>query len=112
MSGDNQKPRRLVIRMPNWLGDADMAMPAVVAVRAALPDVSLAVAAIPSIAPLFEENTGLRQQELIVVDKSNELSRLREGKFDVILLLPNSFHSAWIAKRAGIPHRWGYRAAA
>jgi heptosyltransferase-2 len=35
---------------------------------------------------------------------------LAEGQFDTALLLPNSFLSAWIVKRANIPERWGYRA--
>jgi heptosyltransferase-2 len=34
---------------------------------------------------------------------------LRERRFDVGLLLPNSFRSAWLLKRAGVKERWGYR---
>ena len=30
------------------------------------------------------------------------------GGFDAALLLPNSFQSAWVASRAGIPERWGF----
>ena len=109
MSGDNRVPQRIVVRMPNWLGDAVMALPAVVAVRGAYPEASLVIAAPPSIAPMYEEDTGVGQQALIAVEKSTEAASLREGKFDTLILLPNSFHSAWIGRRAGIPHRWGYR---
>ena len=112
MSGDSRVPQRIVVRMPNWLGDAVMALPAVVAVREAHPEASLAIAAPPSIAPMFEEDTGVRQQALIAVEKSTEAASLREGKFDTLILLPNSFHSVWIARRAGIPNRWGYRSSA
>jgi heptosyltransferase-2 len=111
-AADQRAPERLVIRMPNWLGDAVMALPAVAAVRGAYPEAWLAVAAIPSIAPMFEENTGVSQQEILTVEKSSEASMLRAGRFDTILLLPNSFGSAWSARRSGIPNRWGYAASA
>ena len=39
---------RLVIRAPNWLGDAVMALPAMGALRAAFPAAHVAVAAIPA----------------------------------------------------------------
>jgi len=34
---------------------------------------------------------------------------LAAGRFDIALLFPNSFRSAWITRRARIPERWGYR---
>jgi heptosyltransferase-2 len=102
---------RLVIRAPNWLGDAIMALPAMGAVRAAFPTAHLAVAAIPSIAPLFQEQTNARQDQVVVLqNQKEEAGALAEGKYDAILLLPNSFRSAWTAKRAGIADRWGYSA--
>jgi heptosyltransferase II len=101
---------RIVIRMPNWLGDAVMAIPAAAAVRAAYPTAHLAIAAIPAIAPMFAEHTAVAPQQLLVVDKQTELAALRNQGFDTILLMPNSFRSAWVAKRSGIPNRWGYSA--
>jgi heptosyltransferase-2 len=101
--------RRLVIRAPNWLGDAVMALPAMGVVRRALPDARIAVAAIPSIAPLFEESTNAGQNELVVVkDPRDEVKALAAGEFDSALLLPNSFRSALTVKRAGIRERLGY----
>jgi heptosyltransferase-2 len=110
MSADSRAPRRLVVRMPNWLGDAVMALPAVSALRDAYPDAHLAVAAIPSIAPMFEELTPVRQQQVLGVDKAHEADGLRAAGADTILLLPNSFRAAWVARRAAIPERWGYAA--
>jgi heptosyltransferase-2 len=104
---------RLVIAAPNWLGDAVMALPAVADVRRTWPDAHLAVAARPSIAPLFSLVPGVNQ----VVDlplKSGPAPATAHAlgghAFDAALLLPNSFHIALAAKRAGIPERWGYRA--
>jgi heptosyltransferase-2 len=102
---------RLVIRAPNWLGDAVMALPAMGAVRAAFGGAHVAVAAIPSIAPLFEEETSAEQNSVIPLpDPAAESRALAAGGFDAILLLPNSFRSAWAARRAAIPERWGYSA--
>jgi heptosyltransferase-2 len=108
MIEDVHVPHRLVIRMPNWLGDAVMALPAVAAVRAAYPDQHIAIAAIPSVAPMFEERTAIAPQQVIVVERANEAERLRAGRFDTAILLPNSIRSAWVARQAGIPHRWGF----
>ena len=47
--------KRLVMLAPNWLGDAVMALPAIAAVRRTFPRSTLAVAALSSIAPIFEE---------------------------------------------------------
>ena len=100
---------KIVIRAPNWLGDAVMALPAMEAVRRAVPDASVAVAAIPSVAPLFEEQTSARPDSVVIVSgRRPEARELRAGGFDTILLLPNSFRSALTARMARIPERWGF----
>lgn len=104
-------PSRLVIRAPNWLGDAVMALPALAAVRAGLPDANITIAAIPAVAPVFEEETSAAPDAVLTLpDRKREAATLAEGKFDAALLLTNSFRSAWTVKRAGIPERWGYAA--
>jgi heptosyltransferase-2 len=100
---------KIVIRAPNWLGDAVMALPAMEAVRRAMPDASIAVAAIPSVAPLFEEETSARPDSVLAVSgRHTEARELRAGGFDAILLLPNSFRSALAGRLARIPERWGF----
>jgi len=39
---------------------------------------------------------------------ATDIARLREAACDTAVLLPNSFASAWLVKRAGIAERWGY----
>lgn len=102
--------RRLIVRAPNWLGDAVMALPALEAIRTAFADRTLVLAARPSVAPLFEEETPARPDEILVVDRARETAQLRDARADAILLLPNSLGSAWTASRAGIGERWGFRA--
>jgi heptosyltransferase II len=89
------------ILAPNWLGDAVMALPAMADVRRASPGASIAVAARPAVLPLF----GLVRD----VDEAIPIGDLSRRKFDVAILLPNSFHAAFVAYRSGIPERWGYR---
>jgi heptosyltransferase-2 len=103
---------RVVVRAPNWLGDAVMALPAIGALRAAFRGATVAVAAIPAVAPIFEEETPARQDELLVVTRKDERARLEAGRFGTIVLLPNSFRSAWVARQAAIVERWGYAAGA
>jgi heptosyltransferase-2 len=92
---------RIAIFAPNWLGDAVMALPAIADVRRALPAATIAVAARQSVMPLFALVADV--DEVLCIDA------LRGRAFDAALLLPNSFHSALVAYRAGIPERWGYR---
>jgi heptosyltransferase-2 len=101
---------RVIVRAPNWLGDAVMALPALAAVRRAFAGRTLIVAARASIAPLFEEGTAAAPDAILTVDRAREAEQLRAAGADAILLLPNSFRSAWTARRSGIAERWGYRA--
>jgi heptosyltransferase-2 len=103
---------RLLIRAPNWLGDAVMALPALAAVRRAYPASTIVVAARAGVAPLFRERTGVAANEVVLVDERGEAGQLRAVGGDAVLLLPNSFRSAWLARLAGIRERWGYRASA
>jgi len=102
---------RLIVRAPNWLGDAVMALPAVTAVRRAYPASRVVVAARAGVAPLFRERTAAAPNEVVVVDERGEAAELRALRGDAVLLLPNSFRSAWVTRLAGIRERWGYRAA-
>lgn len=102
---------RLIVRAPNWLGDAVMALPALEAVRRGHAAATIVLAARAAVAPLFEEDTPAGPNEILVVDGAREAAQLRDAKADAILLLPNSLGSAWAASRAGIAERWGFRTA-
>jgi ADP-heptose:LPS heptosyltransferase len=62
------------------------------------------------VAPLFEEITAAAPDALIVLDKRREAAQLGEARADAVVLFTNSFRTAWVARRAGIAERWGYRA--
>lgn len=98
------------MRAPNWLGDIVMALPALAAVRAHFQDAALAVAVPAALAPIFTAVAGVDETLALPRTLRGEIGALGGGRFDAALLLPNSFRAAWVAWRAGIPERWGYRA--
>jgi heptosyltransferase II len=107
----------MVILAPNWLGDAIMALPAIADVRRKSPNSSIAIAARPAVAPLFHMVTEVNEVMVLEPRRTGTPwagwrdagAGLRNQQFDVALLLPNSFQSAFSASRAGIAQRWGYR---
>ena len=94
----------IVVLAPNWLGDAIMALPAIRDVRRHFHGQPLAVAARPSVAPIFRAVPDV--DRIVVLERGSESSSLRG---DVGILFPNSFRSAWILKKSGVKERWGYR---
>jgi lipopolysaccharide heptosyltransferase II len=111
-------PAGVLVMAPNWLGDAVMALPALSDVRRAFPSARLAVAARPGVADLFRLVPFV--DELVVLrwngrwwerrGLEGDAVQLRELGSDLAILLPNSFASAWLVKRAEVAHRWGYAA--
>ena len=100
----DQRPATIVIVAPNWLGDAVMALPAIRDVRRHFSGASLAIATRPSVAPLFRVVPGV--DRISVLERKTTASVLSA---DLGILLPNSFRSAWLLKRAGAKERWGYQ---
>ncbi|MGE0393235.1 MAG: lipopolysaccharide heptosyltransferase II [Vicinamibacterales bacterium] len=104
-------PERIVVLAPNWLGDVVMAEPAVAALRRAHPAAHLAVAARASVAGVLAFVPGVDEVVTFPAGATTrvEAARLAAGRFDTAVLLPNSFRSAWVARRAGIRRRAGFR---
>jgi ADP-heptose:LPS heptosyltransferase len=67
---DATRVSRLVIRAPNWLGDAVLALPAIGAIRRHFADARLTVAATTGVAPLFREDTDARPDEVVELAES------------------------------------------
>jgi heptosyltransferase II len=99
----------LVVRLPNWLGDTVMALPALAALRAARPD--RLVTAIGPWAPLL---TGQAVADVLLRYPRDGRKRrrldaaMRAIRPDAAVLLPNSFESALAARRWGARIRLGY----
>ncbi len=100
----------LLVRSPNWLGDAVMALPAVRNLKTAVGAQPLAVAAPEKLAALWEACPFVDQ--VVALPQPKNLwavaGLLREGKFASAVLLPNSLRAAGEVFAAGIPRRAGY----
>lgn len=106
------------MRSTNWLGDVVMSLPALRALRRSFPDAHLGVMVYSKLAALFE-GTG-ECDEVVAFDRPSRrllggwsergalYSRLRSGSWDLGVLFPNSFSSAWYLKRGGVRRRVGY----
>jgi heptosyltransferase-2 len=110
-------PPSTLARLPNWLGDIVMALPAWHALRA-WPAAGRTTVAVPaSLAPVAAMIEGVDEVlPLAAAGKAwgaafdGDVAKVRAGRFDRVVLFTNSFGSAWMMSRAGVPERWGYRA--
>jgi len=101
--------RSILVRAPNWVGDAVMSLPALGGVRQVFPQAAITVLAVPRVAPLFSEHPEVAEVILYPPgpEKWRRLWALR-GRFDLALALPNSLESALGLWLAGAPARVGY----
>jgi len=94
----------------NWIGDAIMAMPALQEYRRLHPEVELTVLARGILADLWKLH---RAPDRVIAYRGRPglvhplFSELRGHAFQQAWILPNSFRTAWIARRSGIPVRTG-----
>jgi len=116
MGLDKQRVKRLLVRSPNWIGDAVMCEPACGALRRLFPAAEITLLAKPSIAELLQgnpsfdriltyENTG---RHAGITGKWALASRLRRENFHLAVLFQNAFEAALLVFLAGIASRYGY----
>jgi len=103
---------RIIVRAPNWLGDAVLATPVLKALRERYRDAHISLAARESVVDCFLHNHAV--DEIIKLPDRNSLGywkkalKLKAGNYDMGILLPNSFNSALFFYAAGIRERIGY----
>ena len=108
--------RRIVIRGPNWLGDAVMCEPALSQVRTLFPQAEITLLVKPGIADLLAQHPEVnrtlvyddRGRHAGLVGKWTLAAVLRRHRFDLAILFQNAFEAALISFLAGIPRRFGY----
>ena len=77
--------QKIMVRAPNWIGDAVMALPALEALRARFPEAELVVVSKPWVSELYGQHPAVSRQ--IVYDRegqhcyicSNAIARLKQG---------------------------------
>ena len=108
--------RRIVVRGPNWLGDAVMCEPALNQVRTLFPQAEITVLVKPGIADLLAQHPAVnrtlvyddRGRHAGLIGKWTLAGVLRRHRFDLAILFQNAFEAALISFLAGIPRRFGY----
>jgi len=105
---------KIVVRVPNWIGDVVFALPALRSLSAHFAGADIRIAGPAWAADLLSgtEFAG-KTISLGAAGKPGHwrgpAAALRAEAFDVGILLTNSFSSAFFFRRAGIAERWGYR---
>lgn len=112
----NESPSRILVRAPNWIGDAVMCEPALRGLRALFPSAEITLLAKPAIAELFIAYPGI-DRRLVYDDRGIHAGlsgkwtlagQLRQHRFDLAVLFQNAFEAALLTWLAGIRRRYGY----
>jgi len=112
----NDSPSRILVRAPNWIGDAVMCEPALRGLRALFPKAEITLLAKPAITELFIAYPGV-DRLLVYNDRGTHAGlsgkwtlagQLRRHRFDLAVLFQNAFEAALLTWLAGIRRRYGY----
>jgi heptosyltransferase-2 len=105
---------KIAVRVPNWIGDAVLSLPALAALKAGRSEAEIWVVAQEWVKDLF--TSGTPADGVVTLSGGTSLGglrsaarRIRQEGFDAGLLLTNSFGSALVFALARIPKRWGYK---
>ena len=110
-------PGKILIVQPSWVGDAVMATPTLRALRERFPQAHIAYMMKRYVKPLYG---GMPWADQIITYRTGKTrsktgkglldlaGRLRAARFDLAVLLPNSFKAALVCKMAKVPRIVGY----
>jgi len=104
---------KILIRGPNWVGDAVLAIPAIKAVREHFSTADITLLVRPWVAGLFTsapfiDKVWSEDKPSSLADWTRITRDIRLRHFDLAILLPNSFESALMIFLGGVRHRIGY----
>jgi heptosyltransferase-2 len=106
---------KIALFLPNWIGDAVMATPAIRAVRLEYPSAEIVAVVRPYVADVLA-GLDLIDRVLLHNPRGNDrelrgwrfVRQLRSERFDVALLMPNSLRSGWNGWLSGAARRIGF----
>jgi heptosyltransferase-2 len=108
---------RILVQAPNWVGDFVMATPAFRCIRRGFPAARISVLLRPYLAklldgaPWFDETIPYEPSaggDAGVRGFVRKMRELRRGRYDLAILLTNSFRTALVARLAAAKVRLGY----
>jgi heptosyltransferase-2 len=105
--------KKILIRGPNWVGDAVLAIPAMKAIREKYPEAEITLLVRPWVAGVFTaapfiDKVWSEPRPGGIGDWLRISRGIRKKHFDLALLLPNSFESAAMLFLGRVPQRVGY----
>ncbi len=107
---------KIAVFCPNLIGDTVMATPTFRALRQGFPAATIVGVIKPRVAPTLDATPWFddwirfdpKDHRDHAADRGGRQPAAPRERFDLAVLLPNSFRPAWIAWMAGIPRRVGY----
>ena len=113
---DKKAIKNILVRGPNWLGDAVMCEPALRGLRTLFPDAQIALVGTPAVADVFAGHPAVTR--VLTYDTKGRhaglsgkwvlAGQLRRQGFDLAVLFQNAFEAAFLTFLAGVPRRYGY----
>jgi heptosyltransferase-2 len=110
-------PQNIIVRMPNWIGDFVMAIPVLIDLRNSFKDARITAMCRAPLGELLKEDSVV--DEIFSFTKAsgfarrvgprNVIEKLREGQYDLGVLLTNSFSSAWLFWQGRVKNRLGFQ---
>ncbi len=108
--------KRILVRGPNWLGDAVMCEPTLRGLRSLFPEAQIALLVKPYVAEVFVGHPAVTR--VLTYDSKGRhagltgkwalAGQLRRQGFDLAVLFQNAFEAALLSFLAGVPRRCGY----
>lgn len=111
-------PKRIIVRMPNWIGDLVMATPVLADLKQKFPDAELTAMCKAPLADLLKYHPyidglyGFKKGRGVFARRGsvrNVVHKLHAGNYDLGILLTNSLSSAWWFWQGNIQVRIGYK---
>lgn len=101
---------KIVVRGTNWIGDAVMQIPALRELRRLFPEAQITLATRDWARGIFEDADFIDDFLTIEPKESvfKQAKKWRKRKFDLAILLTNSFQTALVSRLAKVKTRFGY----
>ncbi|KIC77256.1 hypothetical protein DB41_CO00250 [Neochlamydia sp. TUME1] len=112
----SKPPKNIIVRMPNWIGDAVMATPLLTDLRRQWKEAKITVICQTPIDSVLQHHPDINSIYAFRRPKSwlnkfhhfEVIDFLQKGQYDLGLLLTNSFSSAWWFLKGKVQHRLGF----
>ena len=111
-------PKNIIVRMPNWVGDLVMATPILFDLRQKFPKATITAMIQKPLCELLKKDENINElfcfkkvKQLFLRRKENKniIENLIDGKYDLGILLTNSFSSAWLFYQGEVKNIIGFR---